>query len=239
MSNLIEAVYYINMNKSVERNRLMQKVLKDDIFDSMKKHRITGVDGTRKDILPYLHSNLKNVSISKRYTAKTYACLLSHLRALLAFSKSNYNIALILEDDISLEYKKYWQEDLNTCIRNAPSDWEIIQLYYLCKISNQLYTPWNKHYSAVAYIVNKKGVSSFLNQHVSNNQFVLDKKSLHVSDYYIYKHMKTYVYKYPFFTITAKDSFLHQSHIKLIHLPCKQKTENLLKSRNKTRKKLP
>jgi GR25 family glycosyltransferase involved in LPS biosynthesis len=128
--NLVEAVYYINMDKSVERRQLMQKVLKDEVFDSMDKHRITGVDGSRKDILPYLESNLKNIKITKTFTAKTYACLLSHLNALLEFSKSKYNIALILEDDLSLEYKKYWQEDLNTCVRNAPSDWEILQLYY-------------------------------------------------------------------------------------------------------------
>jgi GR25 family glycosyltransferase involved in LPS biosynthesis len=234
--NLVEAVYYINMDKSVERRQLMKKVLKDEVFDSMEKHRITGVDGTRKDILPYLYSQLQNIKIAKQYTTKTYSCLLSHLHALLEFSKSKYEIALIVEDDLSLDYKKYWQEDLNTCIRNAPSDWEILQLYYFCKVPKQLYIPWNNHYSTVAYIVNKKGVQSFLNQHYST-KFILNTNTKHESDVYIYKHMKTYVYKYPFFTTNLNNSFIHPSHVKNIHAPCKQKVENMLKKRSKKIKK--
>jgi GR25 family glycosyltransferase involved in LPS biosynthesis len=111
--NLIEAVYYINMDKSVERRRSMEAVLKDKVFDSMKKYRIPGVDGGRNDILPYLHSQIQNIKITKKYNTKVYGCLLSHLHALLEFSKSNYEIALIVEDDLSLDYKKYWQSKMD------------------------------------------------------------------------------------------------------------------------------
>ena len=68
MKDLIDAIYYINMDKSVERNTWMKKVLQDDVFDTMKKHRITGVDGTRKDIVPFLETNLQN--IHKKYNPK-------------------------------------------------------------------------------------------------------------------------------------------------------------------------
>jgi GR25 family glycosyltransferase involved in LPS biosynthesis len=242
MKDLIEAIYYINMDKSVERNNLMKKVLQDKVFDTMKKHRITGVNGTRKDILPFLASNLKNMY---NKNPKIYACLLSHLFALLEFSKSNYDIALIVEDDLSLEYKKYWQEDLNTCVKNAPSDWEIIQVSYLCKIPKQLYTHWNNHFCSAAYIVNKKGVLSFLKQQYINNQFVLKQTKYHEADRYLFKHMKTYVYQYPFFTFTNKDSTMNikskslkPKYIKTLHLPCKQKVEAMLKKRKITIKKI-
>ncbi len=234
--NLIEAVYYINMDRSVDRRRSIETVLKDKVFDSMKKYRIKGVDGKQKDILPYLHSQLKNIKINKKYTTKVYGCLLSHLHALLEFSKSNHDIALIAEDDLSLDYKKYWQEDLNTCIRNAPSDWGIIQLAYLCKIPKKLYAPWDNNSCAAAYVVNKKSVLAFLKNHYINNQFVLDQNSKHfVSDYYLFKYMKTYVYKYAFFTYEAKDSFIHPSHLNKSHRPCKKIIEDMLKKR-KTKK---
>ncbi len=239
--NLIDAIYYINMDKSVERRRSMEAVLKDKVFDSMKKYRITAVDGARTDILPYLHSQLKNVKITRKYTAKLCSCFLSHLHALLEFSKSKHDIAMIVEDDLSLDFKKYWQEDLNTCIRNAPSDWGIIKLSYLCKIPKQLYTPWDNHLCSAAYIINKKSVLSFLKTHYINNQFVLDKNEKYfVSDYYLFKKIKTYVYKYPFFTYQAKDSFIHPSHLNLSHRPCKKIVENILKRRKtKKKKKLP
>jgi GR25 family glycosyltransferase involved in LPS biosynthesis len=240
MKDLIEAVYYINMDKSVERNNWMKKVLQDEVFDTMKKHRITGVDGTRTDILPFLESNFKNMN---QHHPKIYACLLSHLFALLEFSKSNYDIALIVEDDLSLDYKKYWQEDMNTCIKNAPSDWEIIQVSYLRKIPKELYTPWDVHVCAAAYIVNKKGILSFLEKNFVNNQFILKKTKYHHSDRYIFKYIKTYVYQYPFFTYRGKDSTLNTKsksitpkYIKTLHVPCKEKIEEMLKKRQLTQK---
>jgi GR25 family glycosyltransferase involved in LPS biosynthesis len=240
-NNLVEAIYYINMDKSLERRRSVETVLKDEVFDSMKKHRITAIDGMQPDILPFLHKHLKNMK--NEYPTKIYACLLSHLNALLEFSKSKYEIALIVEDDLSLDYKKYWQEDLNTCIQNAPPDWGIIQVSYLCKMPKQLYAPWNNHFCAAAYIVNKKSVLSFLKNQYINNQFVL-KNGYHHSDRYIFKHIKTYVYQYPFFTYTGKDSTLdptnktlNPSYIKTMHIPCKQKVEAMLKKRTKKIKK--
>jgi GR25 family glycosyltransferase involved in LPS biosynthesis len=242
--NLVEAIYYINMDKSVERRRSMQTVLKDEAFDSMDKHRITAVDGTRKDIVPFLHKHLKGMDKKNIRFTKMYSCLLSHLNALLEFSKSKYEIALIVEDDLSLDYKKYWQEDLNTCIRNAPSDWGIIQVSYLCKIPKQLYTPWNNHFCAAAYIVNKKSVLSFLKDQYINQQFVLKKTKYHHSDRYLFKYIKTYVYQYPFFTYVGKDSTLDETnktltptYIKTMHIPCKQKVEAMLQKRTKKNKK--
>jgi GR25 family glycosyltransferase involved in LPS biosynthesis len=87
MKDLIDAIYYINMDKSIERNNWMKKVLQDEVFDTMKKHRITGVDGTRKDILSFLDTNLKNMNKNQHHP-KIYACLLSHLFALLELDSS-------------------------------------------------------------------------------------------------------------------------------------------------------
>ena len=78
-----------------------------------------------------------------------------------------------------------------------------------------------------------------------NNQFVLKQTKYHEADRYLFKHMKTYVYKYPFFTFTNKDSTMNikskslkPKYIKTMHLPCKQKVEAMLKKRKITIKKI-
>jgi hypothetical protein len=44
--------------------------------------------------------------------------------------------------------------------------------------------------------------------------------------------MNAYVYKYPFFTYTGKDSNLHTDHIDKIHIPSKQRIGEWLKNRH-------
>jgi GR25 family glycosyltransferase involved in LPS biosynthesis len=234
--NKIDAIYYINMNKSKDRYALMQKVLKDEVFDSMKKYRIPGVDGMRKDVIPYLHSKLKNINLQK-YPPNIYCCLLSHLNTLLEFSKSDHDIALIVEDDLSLDYKKYWKEDLSACIKNAPKDWGILQLAFIRdkNLPTKLYSFWKNSGSTCAYLVNKKVIQSFIKDNFINNQFILYNNIQHESDFYIYTKIKTYTYKYPFFTYTGEDSTLHPSHVDKIHIPYKQKIEKLLQQRMKSK----
>ena len=49
-------------------------------------------------------------------------------------------MAIIFENDISLEYKPYWQESIQDCIRNAPPDWEAIKLSYILGSKQKLPT---------------------------------------------------------------------------------------------------
>jgi GR25 family glycosyltransferase involved in LPS biosynthesis len=206
----------------------MLKVLKDPVFDGMAKHRVKAIDGnnvTKEE----LKSKFENVG--EKQTVKEYCCLLSHIKALRQFFKSSNHIALILEDDISLDYKPYWKENIKDCINNAPKDWELLQLSYMLDpiktIPTKMYTNTKDHlyYGAAAYIVNKKGIRNFLKKPM------FDTGINHVADEYLYLKMNTYLYKYPFFTYTAKDSELHPDHIDKTHVPSKQKIEEFLKNR--------
>lgn len=215
-------VYWINLNSSKERRENMVEVLKDSIFDGMKKHRVEAIDKnqiTEKQLQSYFG----NVSFSK-HTPAEYCCLMSHLKALSQFSKSSSSLALILEDDVSLDFKPYWQESIKDCIHNAPSDWELLQISYIVynEFPTKMYTPYKTNVNgAISYVVNKKGVIRFL------KQFHLDEKS-HVADYVLYVQMKTFTYKYPFFVSTLKDSEIHTDHIAKYHLPSKKKLETYL-----------
>jgi GR25 family glycosyltransferase involved in LPS biosynthesis len=198
----------------------MKEVLKDQVFDDMTKHRVSAFDGLDPKFVNYLQKNVENVNFN-RTTPKEYACLLSHIKAIQEFVKSGDEIAIIFEDDISMEFKKYWKTTLEECICKAPKDWEIIQLYYNNtkynnnpKLLNKLYTEHtenSEYYGAVAYVINKKGATRFLKKLIKNNKIILEKDTnnsyfRHVSDIYLYLQMKTYVYKYPFFTYVSKDT---------------------------------
>ena len=98
------AVYWINMDRSTERRENMLKVLKDPVFDGMAKHRVKAVDG--KKMTEQQLSVLGSINL-KKHTIIEYSCLLSHLKALTQFSKSDFSLALILEDDVCLDYKPY------------------------------------------------------------------------------------------------------------------------------------
>lgn len=222
------AVYWINMDRSTERRENMMKVLKDPVFDGMTKHRVVAIDGkqvTKKEI----ETAFENVD--EEQPVKEYCCFLSHIKALRQFSKSSHSIALILEDDISLDYKPYWKETIQDCIRNAPEGWELLQLCYTIMdnqtMPTKMYTSSKEkhYYGAVAYVVNKKGVRRFLKEPL------FDKTIKHLSDHYLFLKMKTYLYKYPLFTYTGDDSTLHKGHIDIIHIPSKQKIEDFLKNR--------
>ncbi len=216
-------VYWINLDRSTERRENMLKVLKDPVFDGMSKHRVKAIDG--KNITKeQLEAKFENVG--EKLSAKDYCCLLSQLKALRQFLKSSHSMALIFEDDISLEYKPYWQESIQDCIHNAPDDWEAIKLSYMLPESSKFpvkkYTNTKDvfHIGGAAYIVNKKGARHFLNKPI------FDKMVDHMPEAYLFLSMNTYTYKYPFFTYTGKDSTLHPDHI-----PSKQRIEAWLKNR--------
>ena len=218
------AVYWINLDRSTERRENMLALLKDPVFDGMPKHRVKAIDGKHvtKEQLSVLGSiNLKN------HTIIEYSCLLSHLKALIQFSKSPYSTAVIFEDDACMDFKPYWQTSLQDCIHDAPIDWELLQISYIVynEFPRKKYTSYTKKCGgALSYVVNKKGVLRFLkNFHLDENP--------HVADYVLFHKMKTYTYQYPFFVSTSKDSEIHTEHIKKYHLPSKDKLEHYLKTR--------
>ena len=218
------AVYWINLDRSTERRENMLVLLKDHTFDGMAKHRVKAYDGGDPD-----DENKMKKIIDMTYpgvTVKEYACVLSHLKAILTFSKSNHEYALILEDDVTLEYKPYWKITMQDCIRNAPEDWEILQLcFFGDTLPKQLYSPKHRH-STGAYIIRKTASQKLMKE--MQPLFTVDEKLNPTADVYLYKALKTYVYRYPFFTFENKDSFLFEKKVLVGRKHSKQNLEKLL-----------
>ena len=182
----------------------MVKVLKNF---NIKNKRIKASDGkleSDEDIYgKFICDNFLNTKLE-------YACLLSHLNTIKEFANSNYETALIFEDDVSLEFSIYWDKSLTEIIKDAPKDWKIIMIgYNYNKQLINLYTDNtnninNKNidqiWSTIAYIINKKGANELLNKIITNNKYNISSMKYHEADFFIYKNIQTYTYKYPYFT---------------------------------------
>ena len=205
----IDVIYWINLDRSVDRRQRMEKMFEDPVFAEKKIIRISAVDGKAHDIDQVLNTNFQGMTPDK-FSKVEYACLLSHLNAIKQFSKSSYENALIMEDDVTLEYKPYWKTSVNQIMENAPNDWEIIQL--CINIDSPLKQKYTRNAGYIsctgAYIINKKCSTK-----ISVNKYKLD-NVLHVSDGYLFMKTTTYAYKYPMFTYKLNEiSTIHPEHL--------------------------
>jgi GR25 family glycosyltransferase involved in LPS biosynthesis len=264
----VDIIYWINLDRAKDRKKKMENLFKDPVFEGIKNVRFSAFDKKKEN--PRTKFILKEddnlVSDNKNRTDSEYAILFSHLEVIRKFSKTDYENALIFEDDISMEYKKYWTKTIQEVIDNAPKDWEIIKLFgFSGKEPNKLYTLWepfinnvpvNKRkdaykweskrltgdFGAMAYLISNRAAKKLIKQLYRNNKYVLDNDCMHVSDVLIYQKLKTYVYKYPFFTYNDNNySYnLGLSKKNLTHLYKKNVTTNMYKKmfsrKNKTRK---
>lgn len=215
--DFIDIIYWINLDRSIDRKKQMEELLSNI---DIKNERITAVDGNNMKLDKY--NSCSNYE---------YACTLSHLNTILKFSQSNYNYALICEDDISLDFAKYWDKPISQIVKEAPSDWEIIMLFstFYQKVKNDftLKTPSVSIYGAGAYLISKKAANKLINRIYKNNKFILLPNLPCQSDNYIFYLLTTYSYKYPYFVSKlTNDSTIHPENLKNHRKSYAQAVEN-------------
>jgi len=215
--NSIDTIYWINLDRSVERYERMMHMFRHPLFKHVKNiERIQAYDGQNADLIRSLIYKYQQYTDKfKNLSYKEYACVLSHFNAIRTYTISEYNgYALIMEDDMTLELYPYWQTSIDSVLKNAPSGWDIVQLTYMSPDTNGLLHPYKlyesncgRFFSCGAYVIKKKSAVNFISDHYipETKQYVFnkeDKETLlkrHEADIYIYCSLKTYVYKYPFF----------------------------------------
>lgn len=237
MLNGIDIVYWINLDRSPDRRTSMEELFSDSAFDGIKTTRFRAVDYKDRDV--YKHFNLTQVGIKNN--RPEYACFLSHLESIRTFAYSKLPdsaVALIMEDDATLEYKPYWKKPISDVIQNAPADWQIITLNYMfsegVRIPNVTkfaeYEPNNGRFvSALAYLIKKSTARTYIDNIYQNGKYLLDPNmSLHHADVYLFNTLNTYAYKYPYFTYkTDNDSYLHPDDLDN-HKRCKLQIAKML-----------
>lgn len=186
-----QTFYWINLEKCVDRRENMINMFNEH---DIKNVRIDAILGGPTD-----HD-------------KDVACTKSHIKAIQTFLKSGDEVGVICEDDLTMEYKKYWRCDLDEVIAKAPKDWEVIQLsiivhplvYHL--IINSATTNYIRYHpwvcGALCYIINRKGAEK-LTQPVTP-----------MAEHYVFGNLKAYTFKYPMFTYPYdNDSTIHPTHL--------------------------
>ena len=210
----IDVIYWINLDRSQDRKQNMENIFQDNSLRNIPNIRIKAVDGKSENIEKYI-KNKKEEGIE----STEYACTISHLNAIREFSNTNYNIALILEDDVCLDFKPYWNKTVKDMIDSAPNDWDIIQICYILlgKKPDQDYEldPSSKNLcSTAAYIINNRAAKKLMQKIDYSGKYNLEMDLPHQADRYLYKALVTYCYKYPYFIYrTENESYIHPEHI--------------------------
>lgn len=206
----VDVIYWINLDRSTDRRATMTRVFQDDAFNNVPIERVAAVDGKDpKSVYPRLSF------MYKQKNDYEYACMLSHLDTILKFSRSDLPVALIMEDDVTLELKKYWRKSVREIIANAPPDWEIIQLCYITQNNLNRFNLYernvhNKTVSAAAYLIKNTAAKRLVNSMYKDGKYELENYIIHHADCYIFNKTVTYTYKYPLFIYrTGNDSLLH------------------------------
>jgi len=226
----VDIIYWINLDRSKDRYKLMQQMFADNAFDNIPIERVSATDGNYSNKV-YSKLNL----IQRQKNDYEYACLVSHLETVNKFSQTNYKYAIIMEDDVTLEYKKYWKQSIQQLIDNAPADWEIIQLCYILnnakhqnpqnmKLYN--YNKNNSCVSAAAYLISNTAAKKLMRKIYSDFKYHINPTVNHHADCYLFNMCKTYTYKYPYFIYTSADSLLHPEDLPG-HILSKQKVTNM------------
>lgn len=209
----ISKIYWLNLNTSIERRKQMIKLLK---YTSIYNQRIESYDG--KKINNIREKYFKNSNIITNNNNCEYAIIISHLtmikEAMKNKSLNKDDYILFLEDDIYLDFGDYWNLSIQDILNNAPKDCELIMLSYFTlnlDFKND-YREWNNDWSASAYVLKKSSLYK-LNQYIDENNKYNIFDDVNVADNYLFRIFKTYVYKYPLFTISDNNtSTFHEDH---------------------------
>jgi GR25 family glycosyltransferase involved in LPS biosynthesis len=213
-------IYYINLDKSLDRNKHMIEQFKKYNIQNYKRIKaITPSD--IPEINKQIYSNVCNGN-----TELELACLYSHLKTIHTAYINNDEYALILEDDAII----HRLINFKNLFKTAPYDWELLQLHVtnstIFDKNKDLWLPYKDgNWSTVAYVINRKGMNNILSKIFLNynkerklEDFILNGYTLSlykpcVADFTIYKIAKTYSCNDLLFTSPATTSTIHPEHL--------------------------
>lgn len=221
-------IYYINLDTSPERKKFMEDQFRKY---GLRGKRVKGVYG--KHLSSLIKSSpsdeIQFENHDPQLTPGEVGCTLAHLRAIKTAFDDKQTIALIAEDDCCFDLIPFWEKSLEDVVKDAPADWEILQLYsFHCLYHED--GPYKKHvpggkycYSNAAYIINKQGMTKLLSQLYKDGKFIIrspiqDKtdQAYGTADRIIYDCITTYTYTIPmvFAYNELLDSTIHPDHTK-------------------------
>lgn len=178
-----------------------------------------------------------NAYLSPEKTKSGYenACSRSHIQAITHFLlDTNDEYALICEDDLTFELKKYWKTSIEDLVANAPSDWGIIQLGVILQRIEQKFRSKELYFkymeqpvsSTLAYVIRRPAAIKLINTYLDNNN-IYNTSTIDCFRNGIYSRVDkytsytAYIYKYPPFIYSDENDSIIGNSIDL-HKSSKQ-----------------
>lgn len=199
--------------------RTIRKQNEDNNKNILKNNKMNIIAETiiKQVVEDNYNSKIIDIENAKNNKKKELSCLSSHLKAMSVFLEtSNDDYCIIAEDDLSIEYAKFWNKSYWEYLEDLPDDWECIQLTQIIPIQHisagkYLYDrlkviPYkdNFSWSTTAYMINRKGAQKLLDSvKIFDNKYYFKNITESIADVYIYKYLNTYTI--PLFTYMNED----------------------------------
>lgn len=235
-------VYYINMDKSKDRNEWMIQQLSKNVD---RYYRVPAVNG-------YSIQNKEQDTVDgvefynnfKELTLPELGCTLSHLKAIQTAYENGEDMAIIMEDDVYIDMTNLLDNSVEELVENAPIEWEILQLAHLNTKLNKSLKTFNQYsyhphlrgkyeYYTSSYLINRKGMENILKK-LGKNPYYLDTRHSDsgASDFIIYDNANTIILEPSILTPynVNNNSVIHTDHT-ILHL---ERSLNILKNHKKT-----
>lgn len=163
------AVYLINMDGADERRIAMQRKLDQA---GLAFQRIRGIDGRKlKFPIPEFCERSYRLLHGSRTSPAEIGCYLNHIECAKEFLRSNADLALILEDDVSFD------DDFLECLDRAAQhkdQWNLLRLTTVNKGRKfRVRDLGNGHFLAIA-LTREKGAGAYVIDRAAGRWFISD-----------------------------------------------------------------
>ena len=171
-------IYYINLNRSVERNTYMINQFKK--YNISNYERVTGEDILENESLDFLGS-----ALPRGLKPVEAVVVFSHIKAIQQFLKTNDDWCIVCEDDVDFSTYEKWNFTWDDFFIRIPKTANIVQLVISTRPSRNINfhihqrTFWD--FNATAYLINRKQATDIVKKYFDKKLY-LDR----------YKMLKTY-----------------------------------------------
>lgn len=246
-------IFFINRQHSIDRKQQFES----QFGKYANITRIEAVDADNPVVSPpfhlYTRRPCKNAALHQN--DKTTALVFSHIRALETFvlrfiprhkyplwikntsiSHHDERMAIIMEDDATVEYIDHWPCSWSEFVQSLPFGWECIQLSPLLPCKSSL-KEWRPQYpsqwvvpnqlgsSTLAYLIRWKGAHRILRWFYLESNYQVTISDIDI--YAVFPKQKIYMSCFPLFIFPdSNSSEIHPKHVKY-QMTCKQQMKRL------------
>lgn len=228
-------VFYINLDTAYDRRKHIINQFQKHTFTNT--YRVHAVDvkqlvSTKKGRIEMIqdenHENHEIMFVNHydNHTPVELACTLSHIKAIMNAYEMKYDHVLVVEDDVSFDLKPFWNNTLNNVVKDAPKDWDIINIYTKDQLNtSETYVMAPEAIGCVSYIISRRGMKQIIDELImkEDDKWILrfDKKMIKiehiVADSIIFRLVENYFQYNPSLTVTLNDTDKMQSQLHTRH----------------------